>query len=119
MFTNTNNKEQGLQQLKGIHQIQVNGVIQNLIREIRAYKAQGEDYIKSIANFKREQALKKQEEQQRLLQQQQQQELEKAKQEQIAKQQEKMVEQQNAVNQVSYNNKKVFDNFSNRFTSFF
>lgn len=55
----TNNKEQGLQQLKSIHQIQVSGSIQNLLREIRQYKLQGEDYAKSIADFKKEQKAKK------------------------------------------------------------
>ena len=55
----TNNKEQGLHQLKSIHQIQTSGAIQNLLREIRQYKLQGEDFAKSVANFKHEAARKK------------------------------------------------------------
>lgn len=58
----TNNKEQGLHQLKSIHQIQTSGAIQNLLREIRQYKLQGEDFAKSVANFKCEAIRKKNEE---------------------------------------------------------
>ena len=102
----TNNKEQGLQQLKSIHQIQISGAIQSIIREIRQYKVQGEDFSRSIANFKRELNLKKEAEL-------------KAKEEKIVIEEPKPVIEQKETkqyenksfnNRVPFNNKRTFDN---------
>lgn len=117
----TNNKERGLIQLKGIHQIHTSGAIQNTIREIRQYKLQGEDFAKSISDFREQLANKKLEKLAKLQELKQQKELAEKQKEQAEKVVEPVVEKTQPAQQPpkkEYNKQNSFakNNFQNKVT---